>query len=135
MKYSLLSLVAVAGVAALVVSQMTGNRDYKPLRLEDQEPELYVPRAIPGAVPAGFEIAEMTVDGPCCMGCSGKLYTALLAVPGVEKASVVFAEEGTVTQALVPAGFDLEALELGLTFDKYSVRNSRVSSRGGLELQ
>lgn len=131
MKTPLIVLILASAIAALWVSQATGDQDYVPLRLEDQEPEVYVPKAIPGAIPSGFEIAELTVDGPCCLGCSGKLYEALLAVPGVEKASVLFEEEGTLTKAMVPKGFDLALLESSLTFDKYSVRSSRIAEPSG----
>lgn len=130
MKTGLITLILAAGAAAYYVAQSSPDQDYEPLVLEDVEPELYVPKAIPGPIPAGYQVTEIMVDGPCCTGCTGKLYNALLGVPGVEKASVLFDPEGTLAKALVPAGFEAAPLESSLTFEKYSVRSTAVGQRG-----
>lgn len=130
MKIVAASLLLISGIAAAVVAYRAPERDYVPLVIEGGAPEEYVPRAIPDPIPAGFQVADLMVDGPCCMGCTGKLYKALLEVPGVERAAVRFDVAGTLAQALVPVGFDGSLLKGSLTFDKYSVRSQSMGRKG-----
>ena len=55
----------------------------------------------------------------CCDGCRGKLYRALLEVPGVVEAAVDI-DSGSVA-AIVPSGLDNTVLHSAVSFDKYSV--------------
>lgn len=130
MKLASASLLLIAGTVAAVVAYRAPERDYVPLEIEGGVPEVYVPRAIPDPIPAGFQVADLMVDGPCCIGCTGKLYKALMEVPGVEKAAVRFDVAGTLAQALVPLGFDGSLLEGSLTFDKYAVRSQSIGRKG-----
>jgi copper chaperone CopZ len=57
------------------------------------------------------------VEGMCCRGCSGKLYQALTAVPGVREACVDF-ERGTAS-ALAASDVAVSRLQDALTFEKY----------------
>lgn len=123
-------LLAVAGTATFIVAYRAPERDYVPLQIEGGVPEDYVPRAIPDPIPAGFQVTELMVDGPCCVGCTSKLYNALMEVPGVEKAAIRFDAAGTLAQALVPEDFDGGLLEGSLTFDKYSVRSQSIGRKG-----
>ncbi|MFT7678160.1 MAG: copper chaperone CopZ [Planctomycetota bacterium] len=124
------SLLLITAVAASVVAYRAPERDYVPLELEGGAPETHVPRAIADPIPAGFQVTDLMVDGPCCLGCTGKLYSALLEVPGVEKAAIRFDKAGTLAQALVPLGFDGGLLKGSLTFDKYSVRSQSIGRKG-----
>ena len=130
MKIVTVSLLLIAGIAAAVVAYKAPERDYVPLDIEGGLSDTYVPRGIPNPIPAGFQVTDLMVDGPCCMGCTGKLYSALMEVPGVKKAAVRFDPAGTLAQALVPAGFDGGLLESSLTFDKYTVRSQSIGRQG-----
>ncbi len=66
----------------------------------------------------GLVVRTVAVQGMCCNGCRGKLYTALLDLPGVDEAAVDF-EAGTASVRATPEVVETQLVS-ALTFDKYS---------------
>ena len=108
-------LLAAAGAILFWVGATAGERTYEAPQV--QEPSV-LKVDLSGEVPSGHVVQTFDVEGICCEGCGGKLYTALAGVEGVHEAAVdPFLK---VARAVVPAGADPEALRMALTFDKYS---------------
>lgn len=111
-------LLASAGALAWVAVR-SPEPSYQPIPEERPAPE-HVPKALSGAVPAGYVVRTFEVEGMCCQGCPGKLWNAVTDVPGVVEAAVDF-ETGSA-EAVVPSDLDVACLETAMTFDEYRAR-------------
>jgi len=115
-------ILIVAGVILTVVAMRTSAPDYLPPALEEPEAAAAAPDVLTDPVPAGYAVRTFEVEGMCCLGCTGKLHAALVALPDVSQAAVGFARK--TASAVVPEDFDLASLEAALIAvdaDKYRV--------------
>lgn len=113
---SLLLIVAALGVFFIV--RRTPEPTYVAPKLEDTRDGLQVPRYLSREPAAGERMCVLDVEGMCCAGCTTKVHAALLAVEGVQEASVDFVSKSAKT--LVRDDIDPLELERALSFDKYS---------------
>jgi copper chaperone CopZ len=119
MKRPPLALLFLGGAALILgwIAWSNPTKHSEPTWIAGEGGEAQVPTHLIGALEGGLVQRSLAVEGMCCKGCTRKLYDALLAVPGVDRAAVDF-EAGQATAA-VPADFRAEELVRALNFDKY----------------
>jgi hypothetical protein len=124
------ALLALAALSLVLVARHSRAEraaeggEYQPIRLEEGNAPRHIPAAIFDPAPAGTQLVQFQVEGPCCNGCSVALYDAALTAAGVERAAVRFDEEAGMARGEVWLRDDANAAELAaaVTFDKYTGR-------------
>ena len=115
-KPSIFSLsVVAAGIVLGVIAWRASGRTYVPPARA--EAPLTIPTSYEGAIPSGFVVERVPVEGMCCDGCKGTLYERIMELEGVQAAAV----DPILGQidALVRTGTPRARLVEALTFDKY----------------
>lgn len=114
-------LVGAAGSLAWIGWQAP-DPDHEAHQLEGAPGVHYVPAVLLGDVPQGARLLEFVVDGPCCDGCSQKLYGAALAAEGVSAAAIHYDGDQHLAfgQVWIDASENGDALLGALTFEKYT---------------
>jgi len=122
-----IALLVVAGIVlgTIAVNSNSGTVDPVPVL---SAPEV-APHALSGEVPAGFVVQTLEIEGMCCEGCTRKLHTALMEVPGVREAAVDLLRNRAM--AVLPADAPTAPLTAACSFDDYvaTLRGSEPISK------
>ena len=130
MKHLLILLLACAAAPLAWIGFTDPAPDHVPHGEASGADPVHVPRVLMGEAPVGASLYEFVVDGPCCDGCTQKLYGTALDVAGIEGVAVYFDgnEKLAYGQAWIKDGQDSEPSLTALTFEKYTARESKPES-------